>query len=229
VAYSCCHITYPFHKLKSTFNVDCSQGPDIGKCRLETSQKVPLSPLQGYYESAAPTPGVNFENFTDVKFRDILLSGTGHRDRRLKRDSSGQARTYGGSNLNQNIKSISKSNFRFIRERSFAISSFQQKCRFFSQRDSSRVIDSSHAITDKHQVWQVMTCNGCMSIFHVMTYVTIKYMSKLHFELQKTRSMWHLSTPRDLCSNFQRKNRERLTKSLVAAVQQNGFQTDYKQ
>ena len=159
MAYSCCHITYPFHKLKSTFNVDCSQGPDIGKCRLETSQKVPLSPLQGYYESAAPTPGVNFENFTDVKFRDILLSGTGHRDRRLKRDSSGQARTYGGSNLNQNIKSISKSNFRFIRERSFAISSFQQKCRFFpnvTRVESSTRVTLSLTNTRSGRWWLVM-------------------------------------------------------------------------
>jgi len=30
--------------------------------------------------------GVNFENFTKVKFRVILLTGTGHRDRRLNRD-----------------------------------------------------------------------------------------------------------------------------------------------
>jgi len=63
--------------------------------------------------------GVNFENFTEVKFRDILLIGTGHRD------SPGQ--TYGWSNLNQNVKP--KSNFRFIRERPFAIPSFHQKCR----------------------------------------------------------------------------------------------------
>jgi len=63
--------------------------------------------------------GVNFENFTEVKFRDILLIGTGHRD------SPGQ--TYGRSNLNQNVKP--KSNFRFIRERPFAIPSFHQKCR----------------------------------------------------------------------------------------------------
>jgi len=25
--------------------------------------------------------GVNFENFTEVKFRDVLLTGTGHRDK----------------------------------------------------------------------------------------------------------------------------------------------------
>jgi len=69
--------------------------------------------------------GVNFENFTDVKFRDILLIGTGHRDRRLNRDSPGP--TYGRSNLNQNRKP--KSNFRFIREKPLAIPSFDEKCR----------------------------------------------------------------------------------------------------
>jgi len=38
--------------------------------------------------------GVYFENFTKVKFRDILLTGTGHRDRRLNRDSPGQTATW---------------------------------------------------------------------------------------------------------------------------------------
>jgi len=37
--------------------------------------------------------GVNFENFTEVKYRDSLLTGTGRRDRRLNRDSPVQ--TYG--------------------------------------------------------------------------------------------------------------------------------------
>jgi len=69
--------------------------------------------------------GVNFENFAEVKFRDILVTGTGHRDIRLNRDSPGQ--TYGRFNLNQNLKP--KSNFRFIREKPFAIPSFDQKCR----------------------------------------------------------------------------------------------------
>jgi len=69
--------------------------------------------------------GVNFENFTEVKFRDILLTGTGRRDRRLNWDSPGQ--TYGRSNLNQNVKP--KSNFRFIREKPFGIPSFHHKCR----------------------------------------------------------------------------------------------------
>jgi len=69
--------------------------------------------------------GVNFENFTEVKFRDVLLTGMGHRDRRLNRDSPGQ--TYGRSNHNQNL--IPKSNFMCIRERPFAVPSFHQKCR----------------------------------------------------------------------------------------------------
>jgi len=34
--------------------------------------------------------GVNFEYFIEVKFRDILLTGTGHRDRRLNQDSHGK-------------------------------------------------------------------------------------------------------------------------------------------
>ena len=41
----------------------------------------------------------NFKNFAKVKFRDILLTGTGHRDRRLNRDCPGQTGTYGRSNF----------------------------------------------------------------------------------------------------------------------------------
>jgi len=48
--------------------------------------------------------GANFENFTEVKFRDILLTAMGHRDRRLNRDNPGQTGTYGRSNLDQNLK-----------------------------------------------------------------------------------------------------------------------------
>jgi len=73
--------------------------------------------------------GVNFENFTEVKFRDILLTGTGHWDRRSNRDNPGQTATYGRYNLYQNLKPKPKCNFRFIRERPFAIPSFHQKCR----------------------------------------------------------------------------------------------------
>jgi len=71
--------------------------------------------------------GVNFENYTEVQFRDILLTGTGQWDRRLNRDTPGQTGAYDWSNLNQNLKP--KSNFRFISERPFAIPSFHQKCR----------------------------------------------------------------------------------------------------
>ena len=80
--------------------------------------------VRNYFITMHHQAGVNFENFTDVKFRDILLTGTGHLDRRLNRDSPGQ--TYGRANLNQNVKP--KSNFRFIRERPFPIPSFNQKC-----------------------------------------------------------------------------------------------------
>jgi len=79
---------------------------------------------RNYFITMHHHAGVNFENFTEVKFRDILLTGMGHKDRRLNRDSPGQA--YGRSNLNQNLKP--KSNFRFIREKPFAIPSFDQKC-----------------------------------------------------------------------------------------------------
>jgi len=68
--------------------------------------------------------GVNFANFTELKVRDILLTGMGHWDRSLNRDSPGQTGTYSRSNLNQNLKPKPKSNFRFIRERPFAIPSY---------------------------------------------------------------------------------------------------------
>jgi len=41
--------------------------------------------------------GVHFENFTEAEFRDILLTWTGHRERRLNRDSPGQTGTCGRS------------------------------------------------------------------------------------------------------------------------------------
>ena len=74
---------------------------------------------RNYFIKMHHQAGVYFENFTEVKFRDILLTGTGHRDRRLNRDSPGQTGAYGRSNLNQNLKPEPKSNFRFIRERPF--------------------------------------------------------------------------------------------------------------
>jgi len=101
--------------------------PTIEKCRPPKPRVKAKSSLSGrnYFITMHHQARVNFENFTEVIFRDILLTGTGHRDRRLNRDSPGQ--TYGGSNLNQNLKP--KSNFRFIREKPFAIPSFDQKCR----------------------------------------------------------------------------------------------------
>jgi len=77
---------------------------------------------RNYFITMHHQAGVNFENFTEVKFRDTLLTGTGHRDGRLNRDSPDQTGTYGRSNLKP------KSNFKFIRERPFAIPSFHQKC-----------------------------------------------------------------------------------------------------
>ena len=84
---------------------------------------------RNYFITMHHQAGLNFENFTEVKLRDILLTGTGHRDRRLNRDSPGQTGTCGRSNLNQNLKPKPKSNFRFIRERPFAFPSFHQTCR----------------------------------------------------------------------------------------------------
>jgi len=62
------------------------QGPDMGKCRPGASRKVPPPKNHRLKQSQAFQDGVNFENFTEVKFRDILLAGTRHRDRRLNRD-----------------------------------------------------------------------------------------------------------------------------------------------
>jgi len=91
--------------------------------------------------------GDNFENFTEVKFQDILLTGTGHRDRRLKWDSPGQTGTYGRSNLNQNLKP--KSNFRFIREKTFAIP-FHQKCRPTEKYPKKNFIGGRRFSKDSH-------------------------------------------------------------------------------
>jgi len=52
---------------------------------------------RNYFITMPHQAGVHFENFTEVKFRDILLTGTGHWDRRLNRDSPGQTGTYGRS------------------------------------------------------------------------------------------------------------------------------------
>jgi len=62
------------------------------RCRPRASRKVPppkprvkaKSSLSGrnYFITMHYQAGVHFENFTEVKFWDILLAGTGHRDRR---------------------------------------------------------------------------------------------------------------------------------------------------
>jgi len=52
---------------------------------------------RNYFITMHHQAGVHAENFTEVKFRDILLTGTGYRDRRLNRDNPGQTGRYGGS------------------------------------------------------------------------------------------------------------------------------------
>jgi len=52
---------------------------------------------RNYFITTHHQAGVHFENSTDVKFRDSRLTGTGHRERRLNRDSPGQNGTYGRS------------------------------------------------------------------------------------------------------------------------------------
>jgi len=48
---------------------------------------------RNYFITMYHQAGLHFENFPEVKFLDILLPGTGHRDRRLNRDSPGQIGT----------------------------------------------------------------------------------------------------------------------------------------
>ena len=98
------------------FPMATDQGPGMGKCSPGASRKVPppqsksVPPhatdsskvsLSGrnYFITMHHQAGSNFENFTQVKFRDILLIGTGHRDRRLNRDNPGQTGTYGRSRV----------------------------------------------------------------------------------------------------------------------------------
>jgi len=52
---------------------------------------------RNYFITMHHQGGVHFENFTEVKFRDILLTGTRYRGRRLNRDSPGETGTYGRS------------------------------------------------------------------------------------------------------------------------------------
>ena len=71
---------FVFHFLGSTLdttdlNVICA-GPRHGEVPTRGESKSAAPPHHGAdFESAAPPPGVNFENLTEVKFRDILLIG----------------------------------------------------------------------------------------------------------------------------------------------------------
>jgi len=71
-----------------------------------TQQKPPILQMaieRNYFITTHHQAAVRFENFTEVKFRDILLTRIGHRESRLNRDSPakpGQSRetgTYGRS------------------------------------------------------------------------------------------------------------------------------------
>jgi len=53
---------------------------------------------RNYFITMHHQAGVHFENFTEVKFLDILLTGTGHRD------SPGQIGTCGRSRLKHNVR-----------------------------------------------------------------------------------------------------------------------------
>jgi len=88
---------------------------------------------------------VHFENFTEVKFRDILLTGTEHRDRRLNRDSPGQTGTYGRSTYSPYNKKLCKANwsksrdlywinatFRGLRQGNFHLLSFRWQAKFLT-------------------------------------------------------------------------------------------------
>ena len=92
-----------------------STAPSHSKSAAATKPRVKAkSSLSGrnYLITVHHQATINFENFTEVKFRNVLLTGMGHRDRRLNWDSPGHPGTYGRSNLNQNLKP--KSSFRFI-------------------------------------------------------------------------------------------------------------------
>jgi len=69
----------------------------MDKGRNNNPPIVQMATERNYFITMHHQAGVHFENFTEVKFRDILPTGTGHRDRRLIRDSPGQTGTYGRS------------------------------------------------------------------------------------------------------------------------------------
>jgi len=63
----------------------------IEKWRKNKSPILQIAIERNYFITMHHQAGVNFENLTEVKFQDILLTGTGHRDR------PGQTGTYGRS------------------------------------------------------------------------------------------------------------------------------------
>jgi len=109
---------------------------------------------------AVPPPGVNFEYFTEVKFWDILLTGMGHRDRRLNRDSPGQTGTYGRSNLNQNLKPKPK----------FAILCFHQKCRRGALPCRGPVNNKDSMFVNHQSLTSVLTSDDCQQFTRVLIF-----------------------------------------------------------
>jgi len=67
------------------------------KWRNNKSPILQMAIERNYFITMHYQAGVHFENFTEAEFRDILLTWTGHRERRLNRDSPGQTGTCGRS------------------------------------------------------------------------------------------------------------------------------------
>jgi len=64
---------------------------------------------RNYFVTMHHQAEVHFENVIEVKFWDILLTGSGHWDRHLNQDSPGQTGRYGRSNY------IKNSNVSFVK------------------------------------------------------------------------------------------------------------------
>ena len=71
----------------------CAQSLCFNNCETPCTKAIE----QNYFITMRHQAGVHLKIFTEVLFRDILLTGTGHRDRRLNRDGPGQTRMYGRS------------------------------------------------------------------------------------------------------------------------------------
>ena len=75
------------YKMTSNCSSCCRSIEDNGKM---TQQKPPILQMaieRNYFITMHHQAGVHFENFTEVKFRDILLTRIGHRESRLNGDS----------------------------------------------------------------------------------------------------------------------------------------------